>query len=183
MCAKYVLFSSSKAMMRTKKLGYLFWMFLLLPATPLRAELYQWIDSRGTIHFTDNLHSVPESLRDSPRLIIREDFEITGRWSETLTPPEVTIQEPILEPKVPEVVRLPRPEPAKVAPTIIDNSQHFTTIVIVNSFVRRSKKRRCLIPEGCRPVFRPNFNDRRFIHPSVFNSGGSRQYIHPESFR
>jgi hypothetical protein len=29
------------------------------------------------------------------------------------------------------------------------------------------------------PVFQPSFDDRRFIHPSVFD-GGSRQFIHPK---
>jgi len=40
----------------------------------LGADLFQWTDAVGVIHFTDSFNSVPESMRDSPRLIIRPGF-------------------------------------------------------------------------------------------------------------
>lgn len=39
--------------------------FLLLPVLTLSAEFYRWVDSNGVVHFTDNLHQIPESLRSS----------------------------------------------------------------------------------------------------------------------
>lgn len=162
-----------------KRLAPFLCLFLWVSPVFSGGEVYQWTDSMGTIHFTDNPHSVPEYLRGSPDLTIRLDFDIGGGSSSegepsvTLTPPEITKMEPVWEPKAPEVFR--SPEPRKAIPTVVDNSQHFTTIVVVNRIVRLRKKRRC-----CRGVFRPNFNDRRFVHPSVFNNGGSRQFIRPK---
>ena len=115
--------------------------------------------------FTDNYQAVPEPLRGSPRLIVREDLHISGKNSETSPRSEKARKEPVPESRAPEGTRPPEPKPEKPIPQIINNSQHFTTIVVVNSFLRRPKKKRCLLPGGCRPAFRPNFKDRRFIHP------------------
>lgn len=164
-----------------KRLAPFLCLFFWIPPVFSSGEVYQWRDPRGVIHFTDNFYSVPEALKDSPRLIIREDLEVKGRFSEVSTPTQIARQKPILKPEAPSAVKLPEPEPVKAVPPIIDDSQHFTTtVVVVNSIVGRPKRKRCLIRAGCKPFFQPNFNDRRYIHPSVF-SGGSRQYIHPES--
>ncbi len=45
---------------------------LVLSAPPLSAEIYQWADESGTIHFTDDLSSVPPSVRGKARLLLRE---------------------------------------------------------------------------------------------------------------
>jgi len=162
---------ASNSVMPTSMVGLLSWFLLLLPVTSLRAELYQWTDARGTVHFTDNLHTVPELLRNSPHLIIRQDS-----WSEksplSSTPPETLPPEEALSPK--EV------EPAKAAPQIVHYNPQQTTIVVVNSIVHRPRRHPCPGAVRCQPqVFRPNFEDRRYIHPSVFD-GGSRQYIQPK---
>ncbi len=157
-------------------------LFVWVPPLFSMGDVFQWTDSRGVIHFTDNYQAVPEPLRGSPRLIVREDLHISGEFSETLPLSEKARKEPVPETRAPEMIRSPEPKPVKPAPQIIYNSQHFTTIVVVNSFLRQPKKKRCLLPGGCRPAFRPNFKDRRFIHPSVFR-GGTRQYIHPRSFQ
>ncbi len=47
-------------------------MLLVLSAGTLRAEIYQWADESGTIHFTDDLSSVPPSVRGKARLLLRE---------------------------------------------------------------------------------------------------------------
>ncbi len=148
--------------------------FLLFFSTPLRADLFQWTDARGTIHFTDNLNSVPEPVRNSPHLVIRENVDMGGK---TLDSEEDMRRKPFLKPEAPMVVRTP--EPVEGSPIIIQPSQNITHIVVVNQIVRRSKKKRCLTPKSCGRKFRANFNDRRYIHPSVFN-GGSRQYIRPK---
>jgi len=157
-------------------------LFLWVPPVLSMGEVYQWTDSRGVIHFTDNYQLVPEPLKDTPRLIVREDFLTEGEFSEASPQFEYQRQGPVPEPQAPEVKRFPVPEPVRVIPQVIDNSQHYNTIVVVNSFATRQFARRCLQPNGCRPVFRPNFRDRRYIHPSVFGRG-SRQYIRPGSFQ
>jgi hypothetical protein len=154
-----------------KWLAPLLCLFLWVPPVLSMGEVYQWTDSRGVIHFTDNYQLVPEPLKDTPRLIVREDFLTEGEFSEASPLFENVRQGPV-----------PEPVPVKVVPQVIDNSQHFNTIVVVNSFATRPITKPCLHSKGCGPVFRPNFRDRRFIHPSVFRRG-SRQYIHPKSSR
>ncbi len=151
-------------------------LFTWIPPLFSMGEVFQWTDSRGIIHFTDNYQAVPEPLRDSPRLIVREDLPISGEFSETSPRSEKARKEPVPETRALERTSPPEPEPEKPGPQIINNSQHFTTIVVVNSFLKRPRKNRCLLPGGCRPAFRPNFKDRRFIHP-VFHRWNAP--VHP----
>lgn len=168
-------------MMKTGVPIWLLWFFILFSPTPSSAEFFQWTDSRGTIHLTDNPYSVPEEIRGSPGLMIRRDLEVTGKFLETSVRPANTDEEPLSQPKPPEVTAPPEPEPKTAAPPNINYSVQQTIIVVVNSVVRHSRKHACPGSEGCQGVFRPNFEDRRFIHPSVFN-GGSRQFVQPELF-
>ncbi|MGH7830539.1 MAG: hypothetical protein ACREP8_10225, partial [Candidatus Binatia bacterium] len=124
-------------------------------------------------------YSVPEYLRGSPQLVVRQDVEITARFSEA----SAQAEEPLSEEKPPEMTSPPEPEAGKSIQPIIHYNPQSVQIVVVNSIVRRHKEKRCFLPEGCAPAFRPDFNDRRFIHPSAFDPGGSRQFIHPGSFR
>ncbi|MFQ5851738.1 MAG: TIGR02281 family clan AA aspartic protease [Candidatus Binatia bacterium] len=44
--------------------GLLFILAFLFSALPPRsAELFRWVDERGVVHFTDNLHNIPEKYR------------------------------------------------------------------------------------------------------------------------
>lgn len=165
-------------MMKTGEPILLLWFFVLFSPTPSSAEFFQWTDSRGTIHLTDNLHSVPEEIRDSPGLMIRRDLEITGKFLETSIRPANMDEEPLSQSKPPEVTAPPEPELKTAAPPNINYSVQQTTIVVVNSVVHHPRKHSCPGSEGCQGVFRPNFEDRRFIHPSVFD-GGTRQFIQP----
>lgn len=36
------------------------------------AEIYQWVDEQGTVHFTDELSAVPPAARAKARLLLRE---------------------------------------------------------------------------------------------------------------
>ncbi len=45
---------------------------LVLSVPPVSAEIYQWADESGTIHFTDDIASVPASVRGKARLLLRE---------------------------------------------------------------------------------------------------------------
>jgi len=45
---------------------------LLSPAVPSRADIYQWEDGQGTVHFTDDVTTIPSRYRKSSTLLIRE---------------------------------------------------------------------------------------------------------------
>ncbi|MGB3398887.1 MAG: DUF4124 domain-containing protein [Candidatus Deferrimicrobiaceae bacterium] len=45
---------------------------LLSHAAPSRADIYQWKDSQGTVHFTDDVTNIPSQYRKSSTLLIRE---------------------------------------------------------------------------------------------------------------
>ena len=175
-----LLFLSSNDMMKTSVFGIALWMLILFSPTLANAEVFQWTDSRGIIHLTDNLHSVPDSLRGSPSLIIRRDLDVKRTSSGISNQPENANEEPPSQPKSPEVVSPPESEQKTVAPPKVDYHPQFINIVVINTIVHQ-RKQPCLSPEGCQGVFRPNFDDRRFIHSSVFD-GGSRQFIQPELF-
>jgi len=142
------------------------------------AEVYQWIDARGVIHLTDNLHSVPEPMRGSPGLVIRRDIEMTGPPSGVYSPPESPEPEPATPPRTVEATPPAEPERKPVAPVNIFYSPQ-QTVVVINSTVIHPRRRACLNPEGCQGTFRPNPADRRYIHPSVFDAG-TRQFVQPK---
>ncbi|HTN72984.1 MAG TPA: TIGR02281 family clan AA aspartic protease [Methylomirabilota bacterium] len=41
----------------------LLFMFVAGPSLTFAVEFYRWVDENGVIHFTDNLHNIPESQR------------------------------------------------------------------------------------------------------------------------
>ena len=47
---------------------------LLMHSLALGADLFQWTDARGVIHFTDSFDSVPGFVRQSASLIVRPGF-------------------------------------------------------------------------------------------------------------
>jgi hypothetical protein len=163
-------------MMKTGMIGATLCFLLLLP-TSGRAEFYQWTDGRGVIHLTDNLHSVPESVRRSPGLVIRKDIDTSRSGEILLIPDENLVFEPFPQPQDRGVVAPPEPEKAAPPLNIFYSPQQI--IVVTNNIVRRPK---ACIPECPRVAPRFNFEDRRYIHPSVFD-GGPRQYVQPESAR
>lgn len=174
-------FEPSNYLMGAKSLGLL--LLILFGASfpaPVGAQVFQWTDARGIIHFTDNLDSVPQPVRDSPQLIIWQNLASNDKNVETPTFPEIPRQEPLLEEKPPETTGPAEREPAKLPQQVVHYSPQHTTIVVVNNttIVRRPKERSC-VTEGCKPVLpQLNFNDRRYVHPSAFD-GGPRQYIQP----
>lgn len=47
--------------------------FFHSPGVSLSADLFRWVDERGVIHFTDNLHNIPEKHREgATRIKARE---------------------------------------------------------------------------------------------------------------
>jgi hypothetical protein len=147
---------------------------LLLQTRGAGAEIYQWTDAKGTLHFTDNPHWIPESVRNSPTLIVRKDLEVKRTSPEIAPPPlPAAIPSRALERSEGETVR----ETAYVVEEVNETNN---VIVVVGNSPSRGHAHPCGFSGKCGPVFRANFADRQYIHPSVFD-GGSRQYIHPGS--
>jgi len=150
---------------------------LLLWVSPVFSigEVYQWTDPSGVINFSDNLNSVPETLRESPQLIVRRDFFV----HETLANPaaqQYDPQESRFEPAAPQS------HPVEFNPTIIYSPQTTTNIVVVNSGIRRVRRRPFPVHRHHGPSFERKFKGRQYIHPEA-HSGRRRQYIHPEAYR
>ena len=162
---------------------YLGFVLLILWPSFVGAEIYQWTDPRGVIHFTDDSSSIPESLRNSPKLIIRHETPTRGRFSEIPPAPESPVSE-VIPPSQPPEVSSRELELGEFSPPVIYDSPspvvyyvpQDVQIVVVNPVVGHLHGKFCPTPGGCGRIFRPNFNDRRFVHPSVFN-GGSRQFV------
>ena len=57
--------------------------FLMIPFL-IHAEVYKWIDAKGTIHFTDDYGNIPSSYRERLKVEIRKDI----REEETLSGPQ-----------------------------------------------------------------------------------------------
>jgi Domain of unknown function (DUF4124) len=149
-----------------------FWLLTDAPASA--ADLYQWIDSKGVIHFTDSLNNVPSAVRDSTNLTVRRNFMIDREPANTALPPS-SLNPVEIQPALPAGNEVPSSTPER---PVINYAPQETVIVVVNSGPKRAKRTVCGGASRCSPTFRPDFNDRRYIHPSVFD-GGSRQYIHP----
>ena|SRR5215467_1577004 len=125
-------------------------LFLLTQSLAFAADLFQWTDARGVIHFTDRLEAVPETVQQSTDLIVRPNF-----FSPVTTP---VMQVPA--PSAPLTTRPPiqdsqwapydtGPSPLAYAPP--------ETIVVVNSGVQPINQASC-IGNKCGFAFRHRFN-------------------------
>lgn len=157
--------------MKTIQLPFFSWLFLLIFAPSAAGELFQWTDFRGTIHFTDNFLSVPDAARKSSEFLIRNDWG-DARQVPFQFAPEPLSTEPAPKAPVPETPRPPGAKPNQVTQIVHYNPQHITIVQVTNIVRRREPKP--VTP----PTAKRNFDDRQYIHPSVFGSG-PQQYIHP----
>ena len=155
-------------------IGHFFWIFLLMQSGVAGADLFQWTDANEVIHFTDNLYNVPQSVRASAKLVIRKDYLVSSKPSHEV---DVTA-EPVPPDVKADTQKGSRAESEPSGPISITHSPQEVNIVVVTSNARRPKIRPCDSNQNCKPSFRPDFNSRQYIHPSVFDEG-SRQYIHP----
>jgi hypothetical protein len=158
-------------MMKTLQSPFFSCLFLLIFAPSAAGQLFQWTDFQGTVHFTDNFLAVPESVRRSSDLLIRHDWGRSEVSAQSTSEPFST--EPAPNVPVPET---PRPPEGKADPVnqIIYYRPQQITIVQITKIVRSREPELTPTPRAKR-----SFDDRQFIHPSVF--GGSPQpHIHPE---
>jgi len=158
---------------KRKKLLLAMGLALFISSSARAAVIYQWTEN-GVLHFTDSLSLVPEPVRRSSSLTVREMSD-----SSSATRPQVAT--PAVEPPQPGTGPFAEAIPVAFEPLVTVYAPEETTIVVVNSDVRQPIKHPCKLTPHCKPIFRPDFNNRQYIHPSVFN-GGSRQYIHPSRF-
>ncbi|MGH7848095.1 MAG: DUF4124 domain-containing protein [Candidatus Binatia bacterium] len=144
------------------------------------AEVFQWVDSRGVTHFTDDYSRIPASVRAIPDVIVRHSFvEMRQQDPAAAAPvakePTIAIEKFDSERRAEELAEQKEryADHASAESRISEN----VAIIVVNS----SPQRKPCHGHACSGRFQPNFNDRRYIHPDVFN-GGTRQYIHPNAF-
>ena len=143
--------------------------FLLMETTGASAQIFQWTDAKGTLHFTDNAHRIPESIRNTSALIVRKDLDVKSQAPKATPAPLAT----------PSALHQPHEETYPTGTDVVTNApQEINMVAVEISDSRPPATTPCKFGSNCKPVFRPNFNDRQYIHPSVFD-GGSRQYIHP----
>jgi hypothetical protein len=156
---------------RLSMLVILLAIFGSLPSRLAQAQVFQWTDDRGVLHVTDNPYSIPESVRNSSLLIVRTDWHTSsGPADRRPDPPPAPVQPGATEETESHERRLSPP------PHVIYAPQELNIVVVHHA--RSHKKNPCRAAGECKAIFRPDFTNRRYVHPSVF-TGGSRQYIHP----
>jgi len=52
--------------------------FLMIFVSPLQAEIYKWTDEKGTVHFTEDLSSIPENYRGGAETRKTHEDRMTG---------------------------------------------------------------------------------------------------------
>jgi hypothetical protein len=150
--------------------------FLLLAlglSVPAQAEIFQWTDSKGTIHFTDDYDRVPPSVKGSDRLIIRSDLPSNANAQ------SVTEEESSLD--AAKAQETPLEQESSPAPaTVVSYDSRDIQVIVISAFGNRRGTKPCGV-NGCRSRVRFNFNDRRYVHPSVFDR--PRPYVRPRIFK
>jgi hypothetical protein len=141
-----------------------------LPSRLAEAQVFQWTDAKGVLHVTDNPYSIPTSVRNSPLLIVRTDWHsVSAPLAQKSDPPPA----PVEPGETAEAENYGR---QALPPQIVYVPQELNIVVVKRAGFH--KKNPCRTAGECKSVFRPDFTNRRYVHPSVF-TGGSRQYIHP----
>jgi len=74
-------------------LSYLLSFFLLCLSTglPAAAEYYRWVDQNGGVHFTDNLHNIPEKQRGGANRIEAKESPKTAEPTPKITATKASI--------------------------------------------------------------------------------------------
>ena len=147
---------------------------LLMESSIASAQIFQWTDVKGIIHFTDNPYSIPESIRNSSALIVRHDLDVKSQAPKVTPVPLAT----------PSALNQPEEETYQIGTAVATYApqevNEVNMVVVETSDSRRPATPPCKFGSNCKPAFRANFDNRQYIHPSVFD-GGSRQYIHTGS--
>jgi len=103
------------------KYAFLFVMVLVLAVFPAYAEMYKWVDEKGTVHFTDDPSNIPEKYR--------QDAESRKPSKEISAPQPQEKPKPSLPQKV--------SEPEGIIVDLFRKGELLFAEVILNSRVRR----------------------------------------------
>ena len=136
-------------------------------------DIFQWRDSSDVVHFTDDYSRIPLDVRNTPDRIIRHFFIESN--VEALPASEAVAEKVPHESTRNKDLLAPKETTYNDAAGDSGDTDNVTVIVVNNS-----EQNKPCHGHGCAARFKPNFNDRRYIHPDVFN-GGTRQYIQPGS--
>ncbi len=63
----------------------------LCPTSSLCADLFRWVDEKGIIHFTDNMHSIPEPQRGKATRIKGSDAPRSREASRPASPEKASV--------------------------------------------------------------------------------------------
>ncbi len=66
------------------------WLLLALPS-PSRADIYRWKDAQGTVHFTDDVASIPARYRAHSTVVIRTAPSGAARPAPSAQPPAPSV--------------------------------------------------------------------------------------------
>jgi clan AA aspartic protease (TIGR02281 family) len=102
------------------KVAFLFVTLWVLFVSNVYAEMYKWVDEKGTVHFTDDLSKIPEQYR--PGAEIRKPLQ------EIPAPPS--------QPKPPSAPTLKPSEPEGIVVKLIRRHETLLTEVVLNRQVK-----------------------------------------------
>jgi hypothetical protein len=69
------------------------------------ADIYQWVDNKGVVNFTDNIESIPEKYQKKVKVLSSDDSSQEGTASEPAqsTVQEVPMAQPVEQPQQPKI--------------------------------------------------------------------------------
>jgi clan AA aspartic protease (TIGR02281 family) len=98
---------------------HLTWVILLLALAPARTEIYKWVDSDGSVHFSDTLSGIPPEYRDR----IEEKASLTSTSRSDQAPRRVTPERRAIAPAPPSyAVPLRRDGNAMLVEALVDGT-------------------------------------------------------------
>ena len=65
--------------------------FLFFPIFSLSADMFRWLDEKGVVHFTDNLHNIPEKHRPTATRIKTRETPSSRVSSKPFSPNRVSV--------------------------------------------------------------------------------------------
>jgi uncharacterized protein DUF4124 len=123
------------------------------------AEIFQWTDARGILHFTDNPYSIPETVRNSSMLIVRNDLHPAGSSSSESA-------EPVAPSATSSQAEEAGSDASRPPSHVITYAAPEANIIVVSRNTR-VKKNPCVLVHDCRAAFRPNGAKHPYIHTSA----------------
>ncbi len=155
-------------------LAFLTGFLWVAPSNLMGADLFQWTDIGGVIHFSDNPYAVPDSLRNSIKLIVHKNFTSDGGGSVGESIDTETVQTTLNN----DLTGASEVNNQSESSSLTPDTPQETIIVVVNTEKPHFRRAKACAGPGCKPSFRPVFDKRQPIQPRVFD-GSSALSGHP----